>query len=52
MKTLKGPAIFLAQFMADESPFNGIEAMARWAASLGFAGIPGPPPRISPLTKI
>ncbi|MEZ5598313.1 MAG: sugar phosphate isomerase/epimerase [Pseudomonadales bacterium] len=42
MKTLKGPAIFLAQFMADESPFNGIEAMARWAASLGFAGIQVP----------
>ncbi|MCP5181240.1 MAG: sugar phosphate isomerase/epimerase [Pseudomonadales bacterium] len=42
MKTLKGPAIFLAQFMADESPFNGIEAMARWAASLDFAGIQVP----------
>ena len=42
MKTLKGPAIFLAQFMADEAPFNGIEAMAKWAADLGFAGIQVP----------
>ena len=42
MKTLKGPAIFLAQFMADEDPFDNIEAMARWAANLGFAGIQVP----------
>ncbi len=42
MQTLKGPAIFLAQFMADESPFNDIEAMAKWAAELGFKGIQVP----------
>jgi sugar phosphate isomerase/epimerase len=42
LKTLKGPAIFLAQFMADEEPFNSIEAMARWAAELGFLGIQVP----------
>ncbi len=42
MKTLKGPAIFLAQFIADEAPFNGIDAMARWAADLGFVGIQVP----------
>ncbi len=42
MKTLKGPAVFLAQFMADEAPFNDIEAMARWAAELGFVGIQVP----------
>ena len=42
MKTLKGPAIFLAQFMADEAPFNSIESMARWAAELGFVGIQVP----------
>ena len=39
MKTLKGPAIFLAQFMADEEPFDSIESMAKWAADLGFLGI-------------
>ena len=42
MKTLKGPAIFLAQFMADEEPFNSIDAMAQWAAKLGFKGIQVP----------
>ena len=42
MQTLKGPAIFLAQFMDDTAPFNDIEAMARWAADLGFAGIQVP----------
>ena len=42
MKTLKGPAIFLAQFMADEAPFDNIEAMAKWAANLGFRGIQVP----------
>ena len=42
MKTLKGPAIFLAQFMADEDPFDNIESMARWAAKLGFRGIQVP----------
>ncbi len=42
MRTLKGPAVFLAQFMADDEPFNSIEAMARWAAGLGFKGIQVP----------
>ncbi len=39
MKTIKGPGIFLAQFAADESPFNSLEGMAHWAAKLGFAGV-------------
>jgi len=42
MKTLKGPAIFLAQFMDDAEPFNSIESMAAWAADLGFVGIQVP----------
>ncbi len=42
MRTLKGPAVFLAQFMADDAPFNSIEAMAQWAAELGFVGIQVP----------
>jgi sugar phosphate isomerase/epimerase len=36
---MKGPAIFLAQFAGDEAPFNSLEAMARWAAGLGYKGI-------------
>ena len=39
MKTIKGPAIFLAQFAGDAAPFNTLENMARWAAGLGFAGV-------------
>ena len=42
MKTLKGPAIFLAQFMDDADPFDNIESMAKWASSLGFIGIQVP----------
>ena len=42
MKTLQGPAVFLAQFMADAEPFNSITGMARWAADLGFEGIQVP----------
>jgi sugar phosphate isomerase/epimerase len=42
MRTLRGPGIFLAQFMGDRPPFDSIEAMAGWAASLGFVGIQVP----------
>jgi sugar phosphate isomerase/epimerase len=36
---MKGPAIFLAQFAGDESPFNELGSMARWASSLGYKGV-------------
>ncbi|WIW90399.1 sugar phosphate isomerase/epimerase (plasmid) [Sphingobium sp. V4] len=39
MKTIKGPAIFLAQFLGDEAPFDTLENLARWAAGLGYKGI-------------
>ena len=39
MKTIKGPAIFLAQFMGDEAPFNSLESICQWAADLGYKGI-------------
>lgn len=39
MKTIKGPAIFLAQFASDESPFESLESISSWAASLGFVGL-------------
>ena len=42
MKTIKGPAIFLAQFMGDEVPFDNFAHLAGWAASLGFKGIQVP----------
>ena len=34
MKTMKGPAIFLAQFAGDSAPFNSLNSIAAWAASL------------------
>ena len=39
MKTLKGPGIFLAQYASDESPFDTLPSIARWASSLGFVGV-------------
>ncbi len=39
MQTIKGPAIFLAQFMGDEPPFNTLEGICQWAAGLGFTGV-------------
>jgi sugar phosphate isomerase/epimerase len=39
MKTIKGPAIFLAQFMGDKPPFDSLETICRWMASLGYVGV-------------
>lgn len=39
MKTIKGPALFLAQFMGDEAPFNSLDNICRWAAGLGYTGV-------------
>ena len=39
MTTIKGPAIFLAQFMGDNAPFNSLESICKWAASLGYKGV-------------
>ena len=36
MKTLKGPAIFLAQFAGDTAPFNTLDSIAKWASGLGY----------------
>jgi sugar phosphate isomerase/epimerase len=39
MKTIKGPALFLAQFAGDEPPFNDWDAITRWAADCGYIGV-------------
>jgi sugar phosphate isomerase/epimerase len=39
MKTIKGPAIFLAQFAGDVAPFNRLDEISRWAAALGYKGV-------------
>ncbi|WP_134090625.1 sugar phosphate isomerase/epimerase [Olivibacter sp. XZL3] len=39
MKTIKGPGIFLAQFIGENPPFNTLDAICKWAKDLGFKGI-------------
>jgi sugar phosphate isomerase/epimerase len=39
MQTIKGPAIFLAQFMDNKPPFNNLKNICTWAKSLGFKGV-------------
>lgn len=39
MKTLKDPAIFLAQFMGNEAPFDNLNNAAEWAVSKGFKAV-------------
>lgn len=42
MKTIKGPALFLAQFAGDEAPFNSWDSITRWAADCGYEGVQVP----------
>ena len=42
LTTIKGPAIFLAQFAGDKAPFNSLSSICKWAASLGFKGVQVP----------
>lgn len=39
MRTIKGPGIFLAQFLGDQAPFNDLSSICSWAASLGFKAV-------------
>lgn len=39
MKTIKGPAIFLAQFAGEDAPFNSFDSICQWASSLGYQGV-------------
>jgi sugar phosphate isomerase/epimerase len=39
VKTIKGPAIFLAQFASDAAPFNSLGTISKWAAGLGYKGV-------------
>jgi sugar phosphate isomerase/epimerase len=42
MKTIKGPALFLAQFAGDAAPFNSWKSITRWAADCGYVGVQVP----------
>ncbi|MCC9165516.1 sugar phosphate isomerase/epimerase family protein [Pontibacter harenae] len=39
MTTIQGPAIFLAQFLGDQAPFDTLENICKWAKSLGYKGV-------------
>lgn len=38
-RSIQGPAIFLAQFVRNEPPYNDIQTLAEWAAELGYEGL-------------
>ncbi len=42
VKTIKGPALFLAQFAGDDAPFDSWGGITRWAADCGYAGVQVP----------
>lgn len=42
MQSIKGPAIFLAQFIGDEAPFDNLKNICRWASGLGYKAIQMP----------
>ncbi|RDV25598.1 sugar phosphate isomerase/epimerase [Alteromonas aestuariivivens] len=42
MNSMKGPAIFLAQFAGHQTPFDSLAGMAKWAGDLGYKGIQVP----------
>lgn len=39
MRTIKGPGLFLAQFVGGSPPFDSLDGLARWAAGLGYVGL-------------
>ena len=39
MKTIKGPGIFLAQFVGDKQPFNNLKNICEWASNLGYKAV-------------
>ena len=51
--TIQGTAIFLAQFMGDEAPFNSFDSICAWASELGYLGVqvPSCDPRCFDLEK-
>jgi sugar phosphate isomerase/epimerase len=39
MTTIKGPGIFLAQFLGDQAPFSDLRSICAWASSLGYEAV-------------
>ncbi len=42
MRTIKGPGLFLAQFIGDSAPFDSLAGIAAWAADCGYRGVQMP----------
>ncbi|GLK84285.1 sugar phosphate isomerase/epimerase family protein [Ancylobacter defluvii] len=53
MRTIKGPGLFLAQFIGADAPFDGWDSITRWAAGCGYSGVQVPTndPRILDLDR-
>lgn len=53
MQTIKGPALFLAQFIGEAAPFDTWDGITRWAAGCGYLGVqvPTSDPRILDLDR-
>ena len=47
MTTIKGPGIFLAQFLGDKAPYNSLKAICAWAEELGYKAVQIPTDRKS-----
>jgi sugar phosphate isomerase/epimerase len=39
MRTIKGPALFLAQFAGDKPPFDSWDGITKWAGEIGYVGV-------------
>ena len=39
---MKGPGIFLAQFMSDDAPLDRFDTACAWASGLGYNGVQVP----------
>lgn len=42
MTQIKGPAIFLAQFISDVAPFNTLDGLSKWASDKGYKALQMP----------
>jgi hypothetical protein len=39
VRTIKGPALLIAQLASDRAPFNSLPSIAKWAAGLGYEAL-------------
>jgi sugar phosphate isomerase/epimerase len=53
MRTIKGPALLIAQLAGEQPPFNSLAGIAGWAAGLGYKGLqlPASDPRFLDLAR-